>query len=249
MNGKQKSICLSVFVFVLMTLPIASKAQSLLVGTGEFPPYISATEEGGGPIAQIVRQAFLNVGIDIQARYLPWNRSYAMARDLKLDASFPWSPNTQRSSDFYFSDPLYRFQRRGYVLAGSKLNIVKDDNIQMCHPIGYERLGYESELLKDNRASLIETPDMAQCFVMLKAKRVDVVVSETRESQEYIKKIFASPDDVTRLEQVLHEYDNHLVVSKKHPDAAKILQQFNQGLQQLKLSGRYQEIIQASKLN
>jgi polar amino acid transport system substrate-binding protein len=216
------------------------------MGTGEFPPYISASYDEGGPITQIVNRSFANVGVQTRFHYLPWNRSYAMAKAAKFDATYPWSPDKQRRHDFFFSDPLYHFERRGFVLSESKLDVFKDEQIQMCQPIGYGRLGYEKVLFESKRAVLIEPPDMRQCFVMLKAKRVDLVVAEVQESNAYITEVFENNAEIKALEPVFYEYQNHLLVSKKHPKVKQILEQFNKGLKQLKQSGEYDRIIKAS---
>jgi len=251
-NHSDKILCLrcvrisSILLLCLFLVPLSAISKNLSMGIGEFPPYISAAYEGGGPITQIVKQSFAKVNQDVSFHYRPWNRTYAMARELKFDATFPWSPNDQRSADFYFSDPLYHFQRRGFVLANSKLDVIKGENIQLCHPIGYGRLGYEKELLDSHRAMLIEPPDMHQCFVMLKAGRVDLVVVEIQESRAYIDRVFDDASQVRPLKKVFHDYQNHLLVSKKHPQVNEILKQFNIGLRKLKESGDYDRIIQAS---
>ena len=241
----------SYLVLNLLFMPLTVQSSEVQTGTlsmgaGEFPPYISASFDGGGPIAQIVQQAFAQVGVKTSLHYRPWNRTYTMARELKFDATFPWSPNKQRNKDFYFSDPLYHFQRRGFVLAESKLDVLYDDRIQMCQPIGYGRLGYEKVLVESKRAVLVEPPDMLQCFVMLKAKRVDLVVVEAQESKSYINEVFVNSEGVRALKHVFYDYHNHLLVSKKHPEVDIILQQFNTGLKQLKQSGEYDKIIQSS---
>lgn len=234
--------------FVLVNLSFSSTldAKSLSMGIGEFPPYISANYLDDGPIAEIVRRSFKQVNQEVSFHYLPWNRTYAMAKELKFDGTFPWSPNQKRSRDFYFSDPIYHFQRRGFVLKGSTLNVLKAEGIQLCQPIGYGRLGYEKELLDSKRAVLIEPPDMRQCFVMLKAGRVDLVVVEMQESRAYIDSVFADKSLVRPLDKVFHDYYNHLLVSKKHPQVHDILEQFNLGLKLLKQSGEYDDIIESS---
>ncbi len=249
-NHSNKTLCLrcirSILLLCLLLAPLSALSKNLSMGIGEFLPYVSATYEEGGPITQIVKQSFAKVNQDVSFYYRPWNRTYTMARELKFDATFPWSPNEQRSKDFYFSDPLYHFQRRGFVLSHSSLDILNDVKIQLCHPIGYGRLGYEKKLLDSQRAVLIEPPDMHQCFVMLKAGRVDLVVVEMQESRAYIDRVFDDASMVRPLEKVFHDYQNHLLVSKKHPQVKEILKQFNIGLKRLKESGDYDRIIQAS---
>ena len=81
---------------------------------------------------------------------------------------------------------------------------------------------------------------------MLKAKRVDLVVAEVQESNAYITEVFENNAESKALEPVFYEYQNHLLVSKKHPKVKQILEQFNKGLKQLKQSGEYDRIIKAS---
>ena len=87
-----------------------------------------------------------------------------------------------------------------------------------------------------------QAPDLAECFDLLVAGRVDAVVADEFSG---VKQLFDQglTDSVVPLPRPLGAQTLHVVTSKSHWRATTMLYRFNAGLAELKKSGAYQEIL------
>src|SRR5690606_41468897 len=89
-----------------LCLGLAAHAQTVTLANGDWAPYLGKDLPGGGPVAQLVSEAFASQGWTVKYEYYPWKRGYEMAKDGALDGSIVWSRNDERSADFAFSDAV-----------------------------------------------------------------------------------------------------------------------------------------------
>ncbi|OIQ20453.1 MAG: hypothetical protein BM556_00495 [Bacteriovorax sp. MedPE-SWde] len=76
---------LSLFIF-LTSLSDAS-GKTLVIATGEWPPYISKTEEKYGCVGKLIVDSFKTQGITVQYTFFPWKRAYELAKAGQFDAT------------------------------------------------------------------------------------------------------------------------------------------------------------------
>lgn len=244
LDNVKKSILFSAIGLVLSPPLVASEILKLT--TGEFPPYISSNSQYLGPLSQIVSLSFEELGYKTHIDFNPWNRALKMAEKGRVDATYAWSVKADRQVHFLYSKPLFIFEQRAFSLNKAQLNVARTapaKSVRLCRPQGYTLQGHSQLLVNSGVAVHFIPPDVATCFNMLKAERVDIVVVDKLEGYSYASKAFKSLDEVKVLDKVFFKYSNHLLVSKKHPNAEKLIEDFNQGLDNLMASGRYQTIL------
>lgn len=244
LDNVKKSIFFSAIGFAFTPTVIA--ADTLKLTTGEFPPYISSSSQHLGPLSQIVSLSFEELGYQTLIDVNPWNRALKMADKGRVDATYAWSVKADRQAHFLYSKPLFIFEQRAFALSKAQLDVARTasaKSIRLCRPQGYTLQGHSQVLMNSGVAVHFSPPDVATCFNMLKAERVDIVVVDKLEGYSYASKQFKSLDEIKVLDKVFFKYSNHLLVSKQHPKAEKLIEDFNQGLDNLMASGRYQTIL------
>ena len=97
-------IFLSFFLIILCT-PLVFADESILLSTGEWPPFISVTLKQKGFAARIVTEAFELEGIKVEYQFRPWARAYDEALYEKVDGTVFWSRKPKREESFLYSDP------------------------------------------------------------------------------------------------------------------------------------------------
>jgi len=88
----------------MLFFSLTSRAETVHIATGEYPPWTSASLPHGGYINHIVSSAFKESGINIELHYLPWKRALEATRIGKYHATSFWSESEERKKDFLHSD-------------------------------------------------------------------------------------------------------------------------------------------------
>ncbi len=172
-----------------------------------------------------------------------------------LDMGFPWlqpdckqNPDNFRCANFHFSDPMFEMLVLLFIDTSRPLRFREDADIigkTLCRPKGY----YTHDLDKDGRNWLadgkikLEQPvSVADCFEMLTAGQVDGVALNEFLGWTKVKDL-GLKGAVEPLKRPLSIEGLHVIISKKHWRGTTHLYRFNAGLQELKKSKRYDEIV------
>lgn len=221
-------------------------AQSLTLGTGEFPPYISEKLNKDGPLSQIVVSAFAQSDYQVDVDFIPWNRAFKLADAGRLDGTFAWSIKADRQVKFLYSKPLFIFEQKAFALSKKQIDVslnAAKQSVNLCRPQAYATQGHSKTLIEAGIATHFSPPDVETCFSMLKGGRVDIVVVDKLEGQNYVNRMFTNQDEIKTLDKVFYKYSNHLLISKAHPQGKHLIEKFNAGLDQIMASGEYQTIL------
>jgi len=238
---KNLRILLSI-LFLSVNL-LANETINLLIG--EWSPYTSQNNPKGKIAEVIVREAFKFVNIDVTYEYYPWKRSYKSAEVGIGFGTFPWYKSQQREKDFIVtSEYLLETQTVFFHLKSLKFhweNYEDLKNYEIGGTIGYTDVAF----LKDLGLRVQLVPREALNFKKLLKKRIDIITSSLIVGKTFINKLF---DQKTRKLFTYHPkalFDNkmYMLISKKVPNAQKLANSFDEGLHQLKKSGRYVQII------
>ena len=233
-------------LLLLSSMNSTLQAQTLKLGTGEFPPYISSNLNRGGALTHIVTSAFTAAGYESTVEFIPWTRAYKLADNMRIDGTFAWSIKVDRQVSFLYSKPLFIFEQKAFALKHKTVNVSDSavkDSVNLCRPQGYAIQGFSKNLIGSGVAKHFAPPDVETCFNMLKAGRVDVVVVDKLEGQNYVARQFSNIDDVKVLDKTFYKYSNHLLISKKHPQAKQLMKDFDMGLDKIMETGEYQTIL------
>lgn len=219
--------------------------RSVVVSTGEWSPLISKKMRGYGPLSMVITEAFALSGIKVKFQFFPWKRAMQELRSGRVMASSAWRKTSDREQEFIFSDGVYDNKNVFFHLKSTPFdwNTLSDLNsyyigaaLGYAYSEGFEK-GEERgdfEVFRVNKEkSLVE---------MLLTKRIDVFPANREVGLQLIR---------SRIPEAFSQFAIHpkplslkplRLTFNKDTKSKALLRSFNLGLQQLKQSGRYEEI-------
>lgn len=233
-------------LFMFLSLQI-SAAEKITLANGEWAPYLSQELKHYGYLSQIVTEAFAEEGIDVEYAFLPWKRGFEEARQGRHDGSLVWGYNKERAESFLYSDVVAELGTSLFHQKGKVIKIEKPEDLKNYHiggVIGYA-YGVE-ELEREGNVTIDRIGSDVGNYRKLAAGRLDIVLEDTEAGYCVINK-YGLQDKIVASPDILHARNYHLIISKKSPEADKLILAFNKGLKKLKSDGRYQTYLEASR--
>lgn len=242
------SVICGLCLVLMMCLWSPGRAESVVLTTGEWPPFYSSSMAHGGIANQIIAESFALVGIDVEFRFLPWKRALQDATHDPYLGSSGWLWTPEREKDFLFSRPLFSssrvfFHRKDYPFDWNTPEDLKDQRIAVT-------LGSEDEFsLKEVVVRGKGEIDVAQTYrsglKKLLAGRVDVYACNREVGLHILRNEFEQYEArlLTFHLKSIFEETNHLLISRRLDNAEELMERFNEGLARLRESGRYYDIL------
>ncbi|MDV7338641.1 ABC transporter substrate-binding protein [Terasakiella sp. A23] len=247
----KKAIYISALMLLFSHQANADETKVITLATGEFPPHISEKLPEKGTFSEIVTRSFKNAGYKVELKFLPWKRAYNEAKMVKVDGTYSWTPKPKREKDFEFSDPIFVLERRIFVMKESSIHadeIEELTGLRLCRPLAYTLHGKFEQMVANHEINLVRPPDMVTCFKFLKEGRVDFIELAYEEGITSARKAMGTLDLVRTLNFLPGQNPNSLGISHSHPQKDELMAAFNTGLQQLRDSGDYDEIVRRHHL-
>lgn len=234
------------WLLVLLSCLVTSAwAEVIRIGAeDDWYPY-TAYRDGRvqGMSADILREAFAATGQAVELLAYPYARCMEMARSGALVACFNTSPDARIRADFQlpqqplFSDDILLWARHDQAEAITDFSRLDGKRVAVT-------LGYEYGPVLDQHMGIQRIPVRRDLngFLMLQRQRVDF----TAAYRGTARALFAEhPELAGQFAPValLHRPQLYLSVSRRHPQAAEVLERFDRGMQQLHRSGRYGQIL------
>jgi polar amino acid transport system substrate-binding protein len=224
---------------MLCVLSIPARAESISLTSGEdYPPFAGSTLTDGGVLTELVRLAFAAAGYTTKVEFKPWTRGYEETLRHQYSATFPYLGTAQRRSDFLFSDPLYQLNLRLYAQYDSPWQYGSQEELKgaiFCLPAGYEVSGWVHRARDE--LNFVRPRTMYQCHAMLQLGRADVLISNpdeiawTAQGPHFIQR------NIRELPEPVDDVTLHLIVPRSHPQAQRLLDEFNAGLLEVTNTG------------
>ena len=239
---------LSIVWWVLLTLvchrALAQESFIIVTGADSNPPFSGPDLPGGGLVTQIIQEALGRMGAESDVEYLPWNQAYRRAESAQVLGTFPYVKDQERLALFYFSTPLYVTVERFFVAANASIRFESDNDIQdkiLCRPLGYSHESIQ-RFLDTKRVKLWEPNDLATCFQILAAGRVDLVPIGEETGRTLIRQMYGNDALFDVLPKPIQVNGYHLMASKNYPNVLDVLQRFDAQIQVMWKEGRIQEL-------
>lgn len=240
------------WIALALVAAFASRAgaqpESVVLATGDdFPPFVDQYLPDGGLTARIVARAFEEAEFVVsELRWLPWQRAISLTRQGQVDATFPWSETDDRREQFLFSDPILVIPNYAWVRETDDFAPTSIDDVRgrrFCRPVGYATLGALAEFELQGTATREAAGSMADCFRMLMVGRVDFVSANRFDAQNAISAAGLANGVVVRLDLMLAEARQSLIVGRANPRADTIIAAFNAGLGKLRATGEIDRLV------
>jgi polar amino acid transport system substrate-binding protein len=235
----------------------AFAVRNINLTSGEWPPYLSIDLPKGGITAQIVTEAFAQQGINTYYGYYPWKRSFEYARrgfgaaNFKWHGSLAWVETEQREQHFWFSDPIVSDNEVLFSLKSKPIHWQQIDDLRGISVGGTNSAVYPTleKAARNKIITLEKVGDYQSLFERLLYQRIDAVALTRKVALHYMshKLTDAERHQITYSETILEQRHFRLMLSKQHLENQHYLLQFNRGLEKLKASGRYAELLEKLK--
>ena len=229
-----------ILLFLLMVIPAApaDAGQKILLGTLEWPPYVSQSIKDNGYVAVLVKEAFRRGGVAAEFQFSPWNRAVALVKVGKLHGYFPeyYAEAVTRYaafSDPFPGGPLGFFKRKTDQIRYDDLTDLKGLRIGTV-------LGYVNTKAFDEADFLLKEPvtDDLTNFRKLLAGRIDLVVADKYVGTALVNTHMpAQRGRIEFLAKPLEVKSLYVCISNQIPTGSQLLSAFNKGLAQMKEDG------------
>ena len=241
MKRSSHFIFLSYIIFFLSIFTQKVYGKELNFASYEMEPYVGASLEQEGAIAEIIASAFAQSNNKIKISYFPAARAKSIKNSNKYLGVFPVIENTVSIEDYVLSDPLPGIQL-GLLKKKSNTPFKSYDSKH----IGVLR-GTTFKVVKSEfkNAIMVEINSLEQLLKMLDVGRLDYVLIDKHTASDLIVKTL--PYLIGQLDFVPANSDYlsvHLAFYKhKASETEKILAAFNQGLKHISATGLVNKIL------
>ncbi len=228
------------------TLSAERPTIDLVTGNGYHP----FTDEGlpeGGLASAIVARVFDEMGFQARFTFLPWDEGYAKTRDGHFIATFPYILKPERKQDFLYTAALFEVRPTLFWSAERRLRIFALNDLAektLCLPEGWAIDAYLNGLTQGGLLRVVEAPTITDCFRRLRAGTVDVLSADRRLGAVIAERVAKGP--WTKNRRFSDDSNpNHLMFTRKHPQAAAWVKAFDETFARLKQEGTIYALIKA----
>ncbi|MEO0772412.1 MAG: transporter substrate-binding domain-containing protein [Pseudomonadota bacterium] len=234
-------------------------AELTLLTGGNYAPFTDQNLPGQGMVTELVNAALELTPAPVSYAITwedDWSQHLFPMLDTKeFDMGFPWlqpnceaEPQNERCVNFHFSEPLMKMPIMLFAREDSGIDYQTDADIvgkSLCRPVGFFTHDLNRDgrkWLDDDKITLIQAETATDCFKLVADGKVDLAsvnlfLGANILVQEGLR------NTVVPLEKPLSEQGLHVVISKRHWRGTTHLYRINAGLQKLRESGRFEEIM------
>lgn len=241
-----KKIILSVFLLSLALVQIAFSEQ---IGFAiiEWPPYVGESLNKNGFVAEIVETAWKKRNYDISMNFLPIKRAVASTKDGLYMAMFPYiQMDMESDNDLLLSDPfagtaiVFYKRKSDPPLKYTKLEDLKQYTFGTVLGFSYTPEFDNADYIKKDRARKDKLN-----FLKLVKDRIDIVIADKYVADNLFRNELADiAGSVEQIDPPFSVRPIYVAFSKSHPDAQKMVEEFNLGLREIKRDGTLNTIME-----
>lgn len=234
------AVLASIFVVAFASFPSLAAPKELTLAVGlAIPPY-NIPETKSGIELDIVREALKNKGYTIKPKYVPFARVKRELKDQTVDGALTINPDS--GIEAFYSDQHITCENVVISLKGNKFNIKDVNDLRGKSVLAFQDatryLGKDfASMAKENRKYREISKQQIQ-INLLYSNRVDTIVLD--------KNIFyyhRQRNDMVDTSQPIDTW--HIFLPTPFSVAfvdEEVMNDFNEGLKQLRKTGRYDEI-------
>ncbi|RMF18678.1 MAG: amino acid ABC transporter substrate-binding protein [Candidatus Dadabacteria bacterium] len=239
-------------VFAPIQLPAAPIERPLIrLTNGEWPPWMSERLPEGGPVSQLVREAWAEAGFAVKWGWMPWARGYALAAAGAWDGTTGWSRTPARERAFVYSAPLFEgetvlLSRRDKPVTWRTVDDLR--GVRLGVTLSYTYGTTIDSMIASGALLTDPAPDDTTNLQKLLAGRIDAFPLERHVAGALLQQAFPRQAHLIGCSPtLLRRATYHLLLTRKRPDAQALAEQFNAGLARLIERGRAAAILDVVK--
>ena len=226
----------------------AQTSKTIRLTNGEWQPFLSKDAPHHGFTSHIVTEAFALVGVEVEYGFFPWARSMKLAKEGLWDGTIIWGESEERLQNFHFSELVILTTFVLFHLKTTPFDWSGYDDLSDVKIGGTVEYYYSDAFEAAEAAGVIRTirgrSDEVGLKNLLKG-RIDVFPGEVMVSYEQIRDTFSEQEAAlfTHHAKVIVDKPLFVLLNKDVLGNERMRDLFNEGLRQLKASGRYDQII------
>ena len=249
---------------------VAKKANApvTLLTADDYRPFTDRALPAGGLITDVVRTALNDqkATADGPAFKIAWVNDWSahlnpLLSEGAFDMGFPWfRPNCDRYDElddpakfrcdtFHFSKPVFEILVLFFARKDASFQFDNNEQVvgkRLCRPAGYFTFDLDDDgrnWVKEEKVTLLRPQSVDECFQMLARDEVDAVAINEFTGRQAVSKLSMNKD-VRTIENPVSVLNLHVIIPKAHPRADSLLNTVNQGLDKIRESGKYDELVE-----
>ncbi|GAB6073831.1 substrate-binding periplasmic protein [Nautilia lithotrophica] len=246
------------FVFIMISVFLIAKPINICDDSAQWPPFtfLDQNKKLKGLTIDILNEVFRRINKNYKMELIPWKRCLYLVKNYdktnKYEMFVDGTYTKQRADDYYITMPIYSthnvawFSRNKFSKKEIK-NIIlhKPNTLRYCDVNGYQTEMYYKKLNLSKKIK-IDQGAKTSCDVLKKISknRCDVMIASKEGIIGYsVTGKCKIPKDIAYVDlPVFKETQFYMFISKKYPNAKKLLKAINKALQEMRNDGTYQKL-------
>jgi len=227
------------FISLILVLPMLfcipeSRAEKVVLATGEWIPYTSSSMEDYGEFTRSVTIVLKEMGVEPVYHFYPWRRCFDAVLKGTVWAAFPYSRTKERGKKVGFSEPLSCSKTVVFYHENGKLP--KSFHFGGLEDLKPYKIGgvagyFYEEAFKKAGLTIDYVNKEINAMEKLSIGRIDVMPVNERVGWNLIHTHFPDSAHLFKtLAKPLNVKPLRLIVSKSYPESEKLLDRFHQAL-------------------
>ena len=241
-----------VIIFFLNIATHSFAEETIRIAIGEWPPFMSKDLKHYGILTHIVTESYALEGYKTEYGFFPWARAKVYAEEGTWDCSAGWAKTAVRLKKFIYSDSIMKNSNVFFHLKSFKFDWNTMDDLKGI-PIGstieyyYGDAFMEAE--KSKQILVQRAPSDELNFRKLLKGRIKLFTAGVDVGYSLLQKKFTPEENqlITHHSRPTNVDDLHLIFSNKNERNLQLIKVFNKGLKKLRKSGKYDQMIAASR--
>ncbi len=229
----------------LFTALVFANDKPLRLGLEHWPPYMDRFHEDHGAAAELVMTALHRAGYQFSINYDNWSHTLQGTELGVFDIIVAGWYTEPRTSQFVYSKP-YLYNRISFIKR-------KDDNIQFnsLADLRGELIGtvnkyaYGEEFDRSNLLIKLPVNHLVQNLSLLQQGKIDLTLDDELVIRHQLRTYMpGTADQFAFLEKPVTVRGLHILVSRKRDDHEKIVADFDRVVQEMRLDGSFEKVLQ-----
>ncbi|SEI38635.1 polar amino acid transport system substrate-binding protein [Allopseudospirillum japonicum] len=238
---------------------IESSQDTISILIGHYSPFTGRDLLYKGMTSQIVAEALDAINQSYTVTYINDFPAHlnVLLKNRHFDTGHPWfnlgcsdikvkEANPIRC-EYRFSKPIFKTLVMFWKRVDDPFDFQTDSDVhgkRVCRPEGWFTHDLDSperRWIRDGHITLVQPPNLSECFKLLMGGQVDLVTDQEFGGQEALHQL-GIQDQVEILSRPVSDEAMHMLIHRSHPQATRYLLRLNQGLKILQESGRSERI-------
>jgi polar amino acid transport system substrate-binding protein len=171
--------------------------KTVLIGTGDWPPYVDQQSPDAGILARMITAIFAKAGYQTKFVFYPWDRNVYLLRKGTIDAVMPYVCSPERQEFSLCSDPIAEsnivlFHHKDKAFDWKQFSDIEPYLIAVTQ--GYFYSDDFSRAREEGRLTLEQSSVEYRGMQLILAKRADLFPQDQAVGQSLLKKNFTTQD-------------------------------------------------------